>query len=192
MIKKLLFLLLASLLLTGCGVRSIPQSLNQMEADWAEVLNQYKRRNDLIPNLVNTVKGYTSHERETLEAVVNARAKASQATIDASSLTPEKMAAFEKAQTELSSSLGKLMVVVERYPDLKASENFMALSSQLEGTENRIAIARRRYIDAVKNFNNLITVFPTNITNSLFFKHQKKEQLSSATESEQANPQVKF
>ena len=189
--KNIIGLCLLTLITTGCGVRSIPMSLNQVDADWAETLNQYKRRADLIPNLVSTVKGYASHERETLEAVINARAKATQMTVDAGNLSTEKLQAFEQAQGQLSQALGKLMVVAERYPELKASENFQALQVQLEGTENRIAIARRRYIESVKNFNNLVSVFPTSITNSIFFKHQKKPQFSISA-GDQALPQVKF
>jgi LemA protein len=186
-------ILMLSLLfsLVGCGVQSIPQALNATEAAWAEVQNQYKRRVDLVPNLVQTVKGYASHEKETLDAVISARAKATQMNVDASNLTPEKLKEFQAAQTGLSQALGRLMVVSERYPDLKAAENFKGLQAQLEGTENRISIARRRYIESVQAFNNLVTVFPTSITNSIMFKHEKKPQFT-AEESEQAAPQVQF
>ncbi len=186
------FLLLLSILaLTGCGVRSIPQAQNAVEAEWAEVQNQYKRRADLIPNLVSTVKGYAKHEEGTLTAVVEARAKATAVTIDASKLNAQNMKAFQEAQGQLSSALGRLLAVAENYPQLKASENFQALQSQLEGTENRITIARRRFIEAVQGFNNLVSVFPTNLTNSLFFHYEKKPQFS-ATEEEQKTPQVQF
>lgn len=183
-----LFLLI---LLTGCGVQSIPQALNATEASWAEVQNQYKRRADLVPNLVSTVKGYAAHEKETLEAVISARAKATQMNVDASNLTPEKLKEFQSAQSGLSQALGRLMVVAERYPDLKAAGNFKDLQVQLEGTENRITTARRRYIETVQEFNNLVTVFPTSITNSLMFKHDKKAQFQ-AEESAQEAPQVQF
>lgn len=189
--RSLILIILTSIFLTSCGLQSIPIANNQVEADWAEVQNQYKRRADLIPNLVNTVKGYAAHEKETLESVVEARAKATSIQVDAKDLTPEKLEQFQKAQSSLSMALGKLLAVSERYPDLKANENFRDLQAQLEGTENRITIARRRYIDAVREFNNLVTVFPTNITNSIIHKFDKKPQFT-ATEAEQATPEVKF
>lgn len=186
------FLILPLLvILTGCGIQSIPKALNETEAMWAEVQNQYKRRADLVPNLVETVKGYAGHEKETLQAVVEARAKATQMTVDASNLTPEKLKEFQGAQSGLSQALGRLMVVAEKYPDLKAAENFRDLQAQLEATENRITRARQNYIESVKEFNNLVTVFPTSLTNSLMFKHEKKAQFEAA-ESEQAAPAVKF
>lgn len=177
--------------LTGCGIQSIPKANNEVDASWAEVQNQYKRRADLIPNLVNTVKGYAKHEQGTLEGVIEARAKATAVTVNAANLTPEKMREFQNAQNGLSQALGRLMVVAEKYPDLKANGNFQALQAQLEGTENRISIARRRYIDTIKEFNNLVTVFPTSLTNSLMFKLEKKPQFE-ATTTEQATPQVQF
>lgn len=186
-----LALLLISFLFVSCGLQSIPQANNNVEAQWAEVQNQYKRRSDLIPNLVNTVKGYAKHEEGTLEGVVEARAKATQMTVDAKDLNPETLKKFQEAQTGLSQALGRLMVVAERYPDLKANENFQNLQVQLEGTENRIAIARRRYIEAVQEFNNLVTVFPTSLTNSLIHHLDKKPQFTAA-ETEQATPQVQF
>ncbi len=186
-----LLLALPLLLLTGCGLQSIPRALNETEAAWAEVQNQYKRRADLVPNLVQTVKGYAAHEKETLDAVVSARAKATQITVDANTLTPEKLKEFQRAQSGLSQALGRLMVVAEKYPDLKAAQNFRDLQVQLEGTENRITTARRRYIETVKDFNNLVTVFPTSLTNSLMFKHEKKPQFE-AGEAEQATPKVEF
>lgn len=163
-------------LFVGCGVQSIPQSKNEVEAGLAEVTNQYKRRADLIPNLVNVVKGYASHEKDTLEAVVNARAKATQMTIDPSNTSPEKLKEFQEAQGSLSQALGRLMVISEQYPALKADANFRDLQAQLEGTENRITIARQRYIEMIQRFNNLVTVFPTNLTNSLLYKYQKMPQ----------------
>lgn len=184
-------LLLVSLLLTSCGLQSIPQSNNNVEAQWAEVMNQYKRRADLIPNLVNTVKGYAQHEQETLQSVVEARAKATAMTVNAKDLNADTMRKFQEAQGGLSQALGRLMVVSERYPDLKANQNFQALQAQLEGTENRITIARRRYIEAVQEFNNLVTVFPTSLTNSLIHHFEKKPQFT-ATDAEQATPQVQF
>lgn len=189
--KSLVAILLVSLTLASCGLQSIPQANNEVEASWAEVQNQYKRRSDLIPNLVETVKGYAGHEKDTLEGVVAARAKATSINVDAKDLNPETLKKFQAAQGELSQALGRLMMVSERYPDLKANTNFQGLQAQLEGTENRIAIARRRYIDTVKDFNNLVTVFPTSLTNSLVHHMDKKPQFT-ATEAEQATPQVKF
>ena len=168
-----LFSLVAVLtIFSGCGIQSIPQQENEVEASWAEVLNQYQRRADLIPNLVETVKGYAKHESATLEAVVKARAEASQIKLSADQLTDENLARFQKAQDQLKGSLSRLMVVSEQYPDLKANAGFRDLQAQLEGTENRITIARRRFIDTVREFNNLVTVFPTSLTNSLMF-HQR-------------------
>lgn len=184
-------ILLISLFLTSCGLQSIPQSNNNVEGTWAEVQNQYKRRSDLIPNLVNTVKGYANHEQETLTGVIEARSKATAISVDAKDLNPETLKKFQEAQSGLSQALGKLMVVSERYPDLKANQNFQALQAQLEGTENRITVARRRYIESVQEFNNLVTVFPTSLTNSLIHKFEKKPQFT-ATEAEQATPQVQF
>lgn len=168
--------------LTSCGIQSIPRQLNEVDAAWAEVLNQYKRRADLIPNLVKVVKGYASHEKETLQAVVEARAKATSTNIDASKLNAQTMQQFQNAQGALSSALSRLMVVVEKYPDLKANQNFRDLQVQLEGTENRITVARNRYIETVKQFNNLVTVIPTSLTNSLFFHHEKKPQFTVENE----------
>jgi len=185
--------LISSLLLSGCGMQSIPTALNEVEAAWSEVLNQYKRRSDLIPNLVNIVKGSAAHEKETLTAVVEARAKATQTQVSADQLTPETMSKFSQAQSGLSSALSRLMVVVERYPDLKANQNFRDLQVQLEGTENRITVARNRYIQAIKEFNNLVTVPPTSWYNALFLKHEKKPQFAVENEAavKQA-PQINF
>jgi LemA protein len=161
---------------SGCGVQSIPKAVNQIEATVAEVTNQYKRRADLIPNLVNTVKGYAGHERETLEAVVNARANATRVSIDPSNSSPEQIQKFQQAQGGLSQALGRLMVVAERYPDLKADRNFRELQAQLEGTENRITIARQRNIEAIRAFNDLITVPPSSWTNGFLYHHEKRAQ----------------
>jgi LemA protein len=164
--------------LAGCGVQSIPQAYNDVDAAWAEVQNQYKRRADLVPNLVSVVKGYAAHEKETLESVVAARAKATQTTVSLDQLDTAALEKLQRAQGELSQAMGRLMVVAERYPDLKANENFRDLQSQLEGTENRIAIARRRYIESVQRFNNLVTVPPTSWTNSVFYHHSAKPQFA--------------
>jgi LemA protein len=182
----------ATALATGCGYQSIPQSENAVGAAWGEVQNQYQRRADLVPNLVATVKGYATHERETLEGVVNARAKATQVQLSVDQLTPENMKKFEAAQGELRGALGRLLAVAENYPQLKANENFRDLQAQLEGTENRIAIARRRYIEQVQQFNNLVTVPPTSWTNSIFYKKAPKAQFTATTEGAEKAPQVKF
>lgn len=186
-------LLFGAVLLSGCGMRSLPLADNDVEAAWSEVLNQYKRRADLIPNLVEVVKKYASHERETLEAVVNARAKATQTNVQAANLNEQTFKQFTEAQAGLTSALSRLMVVVERYPDLKANQNFRDLQVQLEGTENRVTIARQRYIEAVKRFNNLVTAPPESWFNKLFFHYQKKPQFTveNAADIEKA-PAVKF
>jgi len=182
----------AALLLGGCGFQSIPQASNGVDAAWGEVENQYQRRADLVPNLVATVKGYAAHERETLEAVTQARARATSVTVSASDLDPAKLKQFEDAQGALSSSLGRLLAVAERYPDLKANENFKDLQVQLEGTENRITVARRRYIEAVQTYDNLVTVPPTSWTNALVYHKQPKPQFSATTAGAEKAPEVKF
>lgn len=173
---KILSFLFLSLFLAGCGIQSIPKAKNQVEASFAEISNQYKRRADLVPNLVKVVKSYAEHEKETLTAVVEARAKATSMNVDASSLNAQNLQAFNQAQSQLSGALSRLMLVVEKYPNLKANENFRDLNSQLEGTENRITIARQRYIESIKAFNDLVTVPPSSWTNSLFYKHEKMPQ----------------
>lgn len=181
--------------LTACGFQSIPQGDNAVEAASAEVTNQYKRRADLIPNLVSTVKGYASHEKETLEAVTQARADATSMTIDASKATPEQVAKYQQAQGQLSQALGRLMVVAEKYPDLKANANFLDLQSQLEGTENRITIARNRLIEQIQAFNNLVTVPPTSWMNAIMYKKEKKPQWdvpAAEKDAVQKAPEVKF
>ena len=141
---------------------------NSTESQWSKVESAYQRRADLIPNLVSTVKGYAAHEKETLEGVIKARSEATKTTINAGDLTPEKMAAFQKAQEGLSGALSKLMVVVERYPDLKANQNFLELQSQLEGTENRIKVERDRFNDEVNIYKNHLEQFPGVLFNMLF------------------------
>jgi len=174
-------------------MQSIPTALNEVDAQWAEVQNQYKRRADLIPNLVSTVKAYASHEKGTLTAVVEARAKATSVNVDASKLDKTSMAKFSQAQQGLSSALGRLMVVVEKYPDLKANANFRDLQVQLEGTENRITVARNRYIHSIKGFNNLITVPPSSWYNAMMLKHEKKPQFAVENIKEvQDAPKVNF
>ena len=190
--RKPLLAALAALALAGCGYQSIPQSENAVGAAWAEVQNQYQRRSDLVPNLVETVKGYAAHEKETLEGVVNARAKATQVQLNVNDLTPENLKKFEEAQAGLRSALGRLLAVAENYPQLKANENFRDLQVQLEGTENRIAIARRRYIEQVQQFNDLVTVPPTSWTNSLMYKKAPKAQFTATTPGAEQAPKVKF
>lgn len=182
----------AALVFAGCGVQSIPQADNAVNASWGEVQNQYQRRADLVPNLVETVRGYASHERETLEGVIAARAKATQVQLNANDLTPENLKKFEDAQAGLRSALGRLLAVAENYPQLKANENFRDLQVQLEGTENRIAVARNRYIQAVQEFNNLVTVPPTSFTNSIVYHKQPKPQFTATTAGAEQAPKVKF
>lgn len=185
--------ILSIALLSGCGVQSLPENKNQVEASMAEVTNQYKRRSDLIPNLVETVKGYAKHEESTLEGVISARAKATSVTIDPSKVTPDQLQKFQAAQGGLSQALGRLMVVSEKYPELKADQNFRDLQSQLEGTENRITVARKRYIDSINEFNNLVSVPPTSFTNSLFYHFEKMPQWGAeVTAEEKQAPKVKF
>lgn len=150
------------------GYNSMVKEQEGVQTAWSQVENVYQRRADLIPNLVNTVKGYAAHESQTLEGVVNARAKATQLTLDPENLTPEKLAAYQEAQGELGAALGKLLAIQENYPDLKANENFLALQSQLEGTENRISTERMKFNEAAKRYNVLIRVFPKSIIASLF------------------------
>lgn len=161
-----------------------------VEKAWGDVESQYQRRADLIPNIVSTVKGYASHESSTLEAVVNARANATKITIDPTNATPEQLAAYQKAQGELGQALGKLMAVTEAYPDLKANENFLQLQSQLEGTENRITVARNRFNDEAKDFNKLIVTFPNNIIAN-FGGFQKKAYFEADPDAKSA-PKVSF
>jgi LemA protein len=173
-----IFLMLSMIFMQGCGVQAIPRANNNVDASFAEITNQYKRRADLIPNLVKVVKGYATHERETLTAVAEARAKATSVSIDPAHVSPAALAQFTQAQGQLSQALGRLMMVTERYPELKADVNFQALQSQLEGTENRITIARQRYIESVQEFNNLVTVPPTSFVNAFFYHFDKKPQFS--------------
>lgn len=161
---------------SSCGLQAIPRAKNEIEANLAEITNQYKRRADLIPNLVSVVKGYASHEKDTFESVASARAKATSITIDPTTMSPEKLAEFTKAQGQLSQALGKLLMISENYPQLKADKNFSELQAQLEGTENRITVARNRYIEAIKQFNNLITVPFSSWTNSLIYHYQPMPQ----------------
>lgn len=150
------------------GYNDMVELDENVNREWSQVENQYQRRLDLIPNLVNVVKGYASHEKETLEGVIEARAKATQTTIDPSNMTEEQLANFQKAQDGLSGALNRLMVVVEKYPELKANENFLQLQAQLEGTENRITVARKSYNDAATIYNKLVRRFPNNMLAGIF------------------------
>ena len=174
-------------------MQSIPTAQNDVDASWAEVMNQYKRREDLVPNLVAVVKGYASHEKETLEGVIAARAKATSIQLNASDLTDAKLKEMQAAQGQLGAALGRLMVVSEKYPDLKANENFRDLAAQIEGTENRITVARQRFIEVVNRFNKLVSVPPESWYNSIFLKLEKKPQFTVSNEKAvQDAPQVKF
>lgn len=193
--RSVLVILYSVLFLSGCGMQSIPTAKNDVEASLSEVTNQYKRRADLIPNLVATVQGYAKHEKETLEGVTQARAQATQVTIDPSKATPEQIQKYSAAQGQLSSALGRLLMVAEKYPDLKADQNFRDLQAQLEGTENRITIARQRYIESVKQFNNLVTVPPTSWTNSILYHNEKMPQWDVSADEKtkiEKPPEVKF
>ena len=162
----------------------------KVTSSWSQVENVYQRRADLIPNLVATVKGYAEHERETLEGVINARSKATQTTIDPASLTPENISKFQAAQGELSSALSRLMVVVERYPDLKANQNFLELQAQLEGTENRITVERQKFNEAARGYNTLIRKFPKNILAGMF--GFERQAYFEAQEGSETAPKVEF
>nr|WP_209316433.1 LemA family protein [Halomonas salinarum] len=182
------------MLLTGCGVNNLPTYDEQVKSAWSQVENQYQRRADLIPNLVETVKGYAQQEQETLTAVIEARSKATSIQVDESILNnPEKLRQFQQAQGELSSALSRLMAVSERYPDLKSNQNFLALQSQLEGTENRIAVARRDFIAAVERYNTEIRTFPGRIWHSLLYSDMEIRETfeATATDADQA-PEVSF
>lgn len=176
--------------LTSCNYNSLVEKEQKVIQSWAQVENQYQRRADLIPNLVNTVKGYSTHEQETLTKVTEARAKATSITLDADDLTEENLAKYQEAQNELSGALKSLLAVTEAYPDLKANENFMNLQTQLEGTENRIATERMRYTEAVQDYNTSIKKFPTNIYAG-WFGFEEKPQFKAEAGAQKA-PEVKF
>jgi LemA protein len=178
---SLTLLMLLSTLLAGCGINNIPTYDEQVKAAWAQVQNQYQRRADLIPNLVETVKGYAKQEQDTLTAVIEARAKATSIQVDANTLNdPARLKQFQEAQGQLTGALSRLMVVSERYPDLKSNQNFLSLQSQLEGTENRIAVARRDFIASVERYNTEIRTFPGRLWHSVMYSDADKA------------PQVKF
>ncbi|NOY10256.1 MAG: LemA family protein [Spirochaetes bacterium] len=191
-IYKYLILMAVVLAFTGCGYNTMQQNEESVNKAWGDLESQLQRRADLIPNLVAVVKGYASHEKETLQAVVEARAKATSFQISPAMLKdPAAMKKFQQLQGSLSSALSRLMVVVEKYPNLKANQNFLDLQNQLEGTENRISVARQRYNAAVERFNFSIRKFPNSITNSLMLHLERKEYFK-ASESAKAVPKVKF
>lgn len=169
------------------GIVKMEETVN---TEWSNVENQYQRRSDLIPNLVNTVKGYASHEKETFQAVVDARTKATQMTISADDLTPEKMQEFQKVQGEVGSALGRLLAITEAYPDLKANENFKELQAQLEGTENRISVERKKFNDAARSYNTAIRTFPRNLLAGMF--GFDKRPYFEAEEGAEKAPKVEF
>ncbi len=178
---------------SGCGYNTIPTQEEAAKAQWAEVQNQYQRRSDLIPNLVATVQGYAKQEKDVLTAVTEARAKATAIHVDASQLTdPDKVKQLQDAQNALSGALGRLLAVSENYPDLKSNQNFLALQAQLEGTENRIAVARKDYIEAARVYNTTLRTFPGALWASTFFRSNKPMAEFTATEGADTPPKVKF
>jgi LemA protein len=184
-----------SLLLAGCGINNIPSYEESAKADWSQVLNQYQRRADLIPNLVETVKGYAAQERQVLEEVTNARARATQVQVQIPPdivNNPEAFKRFQDAQAQLTGALGRLLAVSERYPDLKSNQNFLALQSQLEGTENRISVARRDYIEAVRRYNTELRTFPGVLWASTLYRNNKPMETFTVAEEVTRPPQVKF
>jgi LemA protein len=192
-LPALLVLLLALPLLSACGFNTIPTAEEKAKAAWSEVLNQYQRRADLIPNLVETVKGYAAHEKEVLEGVVEARAKATQVTVSPETLSdPEAFRKFQESQSGLTGALGRLLAIVENYPDLKANQNFLALQAQLEGTENRIAVARRDYIEAVREYNTTLRTFPSVLWASLWFTSNEPFQNFTVDDDKIQTPKVDF
>lgn len=191
--RNTIIIIAAIVAIVGYCMSSYNTLVGQDEAvgtAWSNVENQYQRRVDLIPNLVNTVKGYASHEKETFEAVVSARAKATQTTVDIDNLTPEKIAAYQKAQGELGSALARLLAITENYPELKANENFNELQAQLEGTENRISTERHKFNEVAKTYNTSIRRFPKNIIASMF--GFEKRPYFEAQEGAEKAPEVKF
>ena len=189
-IKWILVSIILIPLLTGCGYNTMVELSEAVDAQWAQVENVYQRRADLIPNLVNTVKGYAKHEKETLQAVIDARAKATSVNISAENLNEKTFQQFQSAQDGLSSALSRLMVVMERYPDLKANQNFLDLQAQLEGTENRIAVERRKFNEATRKYNTYIKKFPKNIIAGMF-GFEKKPYFKAEEKAKEA-PKVEF
>jgi LemA protein len=192
-VQRFLAVVVLALALSGCGVNNVPTYEEQMKARWSEVLSQYQRRADLIPNLVETVKGYAAQEKDVLTSVVEARAKATQMQIPPDILTnPDAFKKFQENQSQLSGALGRLLVITENYPDLKSNQNFLALQSQLEGTENRIAVARRDYIDAVQTYNTELRTIPGRWWASLLYPDAKPAQTFTIEEKKLEVPKVDF
>jgi LemA protein len=192
-VVRILLLVPLLTLLTGCGLNNIPTYEEQAKAKWSEVLNQYQRRSDLIPNLVETVKGFAKQESSVLTAVTAARAQATAIQVNASTITdPEAFKKFQEAQAQLSGALGRLLAVSENYPELKSNQNFLALQSQLEGTENRISVARRDYIEAVRIYNTELRTFPGRIWAFLLYSQNKPMEEFTIEDSAKRLPQVKF
>lgn len=192
-LRNVSLVLAFGLLVAGCGVNNLPTYEEQAKAKWADVNNQYQRRADLIPNLVETVRGYAKQERETLEAVVNARAKATSIQVTPDIVNdPEKFRQFQEAQSQLSGALGRLIAISENYPDLKSNQNFLALQSQLEGTENRIAVARRDYIESVRVYNTEMRTFPGVLWASTLYRSHKPMETFTVAEETRRAPNVKF
>jgi LemA protein len=186
-------MLVVSFALGACGINNVPTFEEQAKSAWSEVQNQYQRRADLIPNLVETVKGFAEQEREVLTQVTEARAKATQIQVDASTVTdPQKFQEFQQAQNQLSGALGRLLATVERYPELKSNANFLALQSQLEGTENRIAVARRDYIEAVRAYNTELRTIPGRWIAAFLYPDAKPMETFTATAGSDRPPEVKF
>ena len=184
---------LAALSLTACGINSVPTAEEYAKAKWADVENQYQRRADLIPNLVETVKGFAKQEQDTLTAVIEARAKATSVQLNAGDLNdPAKVAQFQQAQGQLGGALSRLMVSVERYPDLKSNQNFLALQSQLEGTENRIAVSRRDYNESVRQYNTTIRTFPDIIGAKVIHGAEPLTPFKATTQNAEQAPAVSF
>ena len=192
-IRAALTAIVIGLSVSACGYNNIPTLEESAKAKWADVQNQYQRRSDLIPNLVATVQGYAKQEKDVLTAVVEARSKATSIKVDASTLTdPEKLKQFQDAQSQLSGALGRLLAITENYPDLKSNQNFLALQSQLEGTENRITVSRKDYIESVRLYNTELKTFPGLLWAMTFFRGNKPMAEFAAAEGAQAPPQVKF
>lgn len=192
-IRTAFALAILTLSAVGCGYNRLQGLDEEVKAAWAEVLNQYQRRFDLVPNLVRTVQGYAAHEAETLQAVVEARSRVGGIQVDESVLQdPEKFRAFQEAQTGLGSALQRLLVVAEQYPNLKANENFRDFQAQLEGTENRIAVARKRYIEAVMAYNKAVRYFPTNLTAKYLLHLEPRQTFQPDAQPIERPPEVKF
>ncbi|MGD0191321.1 MAG: LemA family protein [Rhizomicrobium sp.] len=181
--------------LASCGINAVPTQDEQVKAAWSQVLNEYQRRSDLIPNLVQTVKGYAKQEQTVLTAVTQARASATRTTVNLPPdvlTNPQAFSQFEQAQSQLGGALSRLMVASERYPELKSNENFMALQSQLEGTENRITVARKDYIDAVQTYNTTLRTIPSRWVAAMFYPDAKVKQTFTISEEAQQAPKVQF